>query len=295
MPDTQLTPPINYDVNQLFSKLDEARKSECLGFLISLDEDINYRKRLCSMGKLREMMDILGINQENLTARSKKDAVVKHYRKNAAPVVDKFVLFLNKNSTSKSLQPVASTSNQSRLNVNGRVRMSIDTNPLPEFSTSAIADSNSTPNSSTEDLPALVQKGRQNSKVEDLCEVLKKSVNKFLSHGFSKGALVKLQAHAAEITGKGMGRSAIKPGDLRRPYLLSQEEMSKKDRDSIRQTLQVWCPQLWIPLNVATSKPILLALYNLICLEIDEPSLCQGVHYDIFPMEELKVEGRFTF
>ncbi|KAH9810735.1 hypothetical protein DFH28DRAFT_1085498 [Melampsora americana] len=295
MPDIQPTSSMNHDINQLWSKLEEARKTKHLGFLICLDEEINYGKLLCSIGRLREIMDILEIDQENLPKRSKKDEVVKHYRKHAAPMVDEFVRLLNQNSTSKSLQPVASTSSQSKLNIDGGVEMDIATNPSPKCSTSMIAVCKSTPTSSPEDLQAPVQEGRPNSKVEDLREVLKKRVNKFVSRGFSKGALIKLQAHVAESTGKGMGRSAIKPGELRRPYLLSQEEMSKKDRDTIRQTLQVWCPQLWIPLNVAMSRPMLLALYNLICLEIDEPSLCQGVHFDIFPMEELKVEGDFTF
>ncbi|KAH9809956.1 hypothetical protein DFH28DRAFT_1085939 [Melampsora americana] len=229
IPDIQLTSSTNHDINQVWSKLEEVRKTKHSGFLISLDEKINYGKLLCSIGRLRGIMDIFEIDQENLPKRSKKDEVVRHYRKHASPMVDEFVCFLNQNLTSQSLQPVSFTSSQSKLKINGGVQMANATNPSPECSTSAIANSNSTPTSSPEDLQA------------------PKRVNKFVSHGFSKGALIKLQAHVAESTGK------------------------------------VWCPQLWIPLNIAMSQQMLL------------PTLCQGIHFNIFPMEELEIKGDLTF
>ncbi|KAH9816673.1 hypothetical protein DFH28DRAFT_890417 [Melampsora americana] len=289
--------------HQLWGRLEVARKSKRLGFLVKLDKEIDYNQRTCSMERLRQIMTILEIDQEALVPKSKKHEVVKHYRQFAAPMVDSFVLSLNHKSTSKCSPPGASKSNQEgtskskkvELDVNKDLQMTNTKKSPPKRSKAVVASSDSTPTSSTEDLQTSVPRRRPNSKVEELREGLKKSVNNLVSRGFNKDALVKLQSHITNKIGIGMGNSIIKPGDLRRPYLFSLAEISTKDRDTIRKILQVWCPQLWIPINVATSRPMLLALYNLICLEIEEPGLCQGVHFDIFPLEELEFEGRFIF
>ncbi|KAH9809464.1 hypothetical protein DFH28DRAFT_1086383 [Melampsora americana] len=248
-----ITSSPNDKMNELWCRLEVALNSKHLGFLVTLDTDIDYNQHKCSIGRLRQLMTILEVNQEALLPQTKKDMVVQHHRKFAAPM--------------GSLQG-------SLPEFNRDVRMTIATNSSPECSKSVAAASNSSPTSSGADLRNPVPGRRSNSMVEELWEGLKKNVKKLVSQRFTKSALVKLQLHIENKTGW---------------------EISTKDCDTIRKILQGWCPQLGIPLNVAMSRPILLALYNLICMEPEEPGLFQGVHFDIFPLHELQFDECFTF
>ncbi|EGF98279.1 uncharacterized protein MELLADRAFT_113673 [Melampsora larici-populina 98AG31] len=165
--------------NQIWGRLEVARKSKRLGFLMTLND----------MGRLRQIMTILEINQEALSPRAKKSEVVEHYKKFAAPMVDSFVLSLNQNSTSRSSPPGTSQSKQEgtskskqvELDINKDVEMNIANKSPPKCSKVVVTSSNSTPTSSTEDLRTPVPGRRPNSKVEELREGLKKRVNKLVS------------------------------------------------------------------------------------------------------------------
>ncbi|EGG05023.1 uncharacterized protein MELLADRAFT_64462 [Melampsora larici-populina 98AG31] len=152
---------------------------------------------------------------------------------------------------------------------------------MKEPPTSKTKISNATPESSTDDLQTPCRVPKLKSNVTELREGLVKSFDKMASRQFTQSQLVKLKSH---VTGK-QSKGVMQPGDYQRPHIVSLEETSKKDRDTIRKALHCYCPQLWIPLNVAESRPMLLALYNHCLLDEEEPTLCQGVHYDIFPIE----------
>lgn len=293
MTDTPQSSPADTQANQLWIKLEEARNSKRLGFLISLDKDIDYKRLLCSKARLQEIMDMLGIDQKELKLKAKKCQVVAHYRKYAAPIVDRFVRCTRLNSTSANTLPAGPSTSTAQC-FDGDIVMTSASNTSPACTNSTPPASNSTPTSSTDDIKTPCPVLKSTSKVEELREGLKKSVHQLVSRGFNKGALVKLQSHISNKKPKGV-EIPLTPGNIRRPFIVSIEEMSKKDRDSIRKALHMWCPQLWIPINVATSRPMLLALYNLFCLDNEEPDLCQGVHYDIFPLQELNFDGMISF
>ncbi|KAH9810991.1 hypothetical protein DFH28DRAFT_1085187 [Melampsora americana] len=230
------------------------------GFLISLDKDIDYKKIVCSMGKLQELMDVLGI---------KKHEVVKYYCANAVPIVNNFIICMGFNLESNSIlsgsSPLANKPMQSDVMVTG------PSDCIQSCNSNALASpSNTTPESSSVNIRTPCPMSKSNSKVEELRKGLQKSVNKMVSHGSHKSALVKLQSHL-------------------------KDKASSSPENFTEATLQCCCPQLWIPINVAIGWPMLVALYNAFILEGDEPNLCLGVHYDIIPMKEMNFDGDISF
>ncbi|KAH9809226.1 hypothetical protein DFH28DRAFT_1086685 [Melampsora americana] len=216
-----------------------------LGFLISLDKDIDYKKITCGMGKLQESMDVLGI---------KKHEVVKYCRTNAAPIVDNFIMSMGLNLESNSI--LAGSSPLANKPLESNVMMTGSSDCIQSCNSNALASpSNTTPASFTVNIRSPCPISKSNSKVEELRKDLQKSVIKMVSHGFNKNALVKLQSHLKDIA-------------------------SSSPENFTAATLQCYCPQLWILINVAISQPMLVALYYAFILEGDEPNLCQGVHYD---------------
>ncbi|KAH9821304.1 hypothetical protein DFH28DRAFT_883892 [Melampsora americana] len=277
----------------LWIKLKEKMSCKRLGFLISLDKDIDYNKLTCSIAKLRELMDVLGVNHKNIKSKSRKEIVVNYYRANAAPIVDHFIISMGLNLDPTTI--LAGTSPSTNKSSEIDVMMAGSPNfMLPSGSDAPDGPCNSTPASPTENLSTPDPVSKSTSKVEELRKGLKKSVNKMVSRGFNKSALVKLQSHLkAKVPSSPANLTT--PSDIRRPHRLLLEEISKKDRDTIRKALQCYCPQLWIPINVAVSRPMLVALYNAFILGGEEPELCRGVHYDIFPMEEIIFDGGISF
>ncbi|EGG06589.1 uncharacterized protein MELLADRAFT_63195 [Melampsora larici-populina 98AG31] len=282
------------------TQLQRAKASSHLCILVALDKDIDYSKFLCSVPRLREMMDLFGIEHKSLGSKTKKDEVVKHYRKYAAPTIDELLLHLQKHATSDSplAEPTASSPSTSDgdIDMNGESALGVPSSSTRLRSRPKPESTNSTPTSSTDNLETTgnLKNLKSKSKVNDLRVGLKNSVDKMVSRGFNKSALVKLRKHVNNKRNQGP-RPSITPGNIRRPHVLKLEEIQTKDRDAIRQALQILCPQVWIPTSVVVSRPMLVAIYNLFLCEGEEPDLCQGVHFDIIPMDELNFDGYISF
>ncbi|KAH9808940.1 hypothetical protein DFH28DRAFT_888306 [Melampsora americana] len=281
---------------QLLAQLERAKDSSRLRILAELDDNIDYTKRTCSILRLREMMDMFRVDHKKLGQKPRKDVVVKHYREFAAPLIDHLILHPQLYSSSPSVRRTPSLTQTSGTDV----AMNPPSTPTAEASASnplffktTSAPSNSTPTSSTDHLETLSH-GSKKSKVSEIREGLKKSVDKMVSRGFNKSALVKLREHVTNIRNNGK-RPSIEPGNIRRPHILSPEEIKTKDRDTIRQALQILCPQVWIPTSVAVSRPMLVALYNLFLCDVEDPDLCQGVHFEIIPLKEINFDGYISF
>ncbi|KAH9820064.1 hypothetical protein DFH28DRAFT_885781 [Melampsora americana] len=286
MADEQASGTSNYP---LWIKLKEKMSCKRLGFLISLDKDIDYKKITCSMGKLQELMDVLGVNYSHFTKKIKKHEVVEYYRANAAPIVDNFIISMGLNLESNSI--LAGNSPSASKPLESDVMMTGPSDCIQSGNSNAVTGpSNTTPASSIVNNRTPRLKSKSNSKVEELRKGLQESVNKMVSHGFNKSALVKLQSHLKDKASSSPANFTA-ASDFRRPHRLPLKEILKKDRDTIRQALQCYCPQLWIPINVAISRPMLVALYHAFILEGDEPNLCRGVHYDIIPIKEMNFDG----
>ncbi|EGG04945.1 uncharacterized protein MELLADRAFT_88393 [Melampsora larici-populina 98AG31] len=141
-----------------------------------------------------------------------------------------------------------------------------------------------------DDMETLSASSKPIFKFNGMREGLMKSVDKMMSRGFNKKQLVKLQQNVKKQSDN-KPNTPTRPGNLSRPRICLLEEMSKKDCDTIRQALHCHCPQLWIPIKVATSQPMLLSLYKAFILYEEEPNLRRGVHYDIFPINALNLDG----
>ncbi|KAH9816676.1 hypothetical protein DFH28DRAFT_1124792 [Melampsora americana] len=302
MSDSQ-TPLTPRNRSRLRAKLEQAKASPDLCDLVELDRNVDYNKKLCSIARLREMMDLIGVDHQKLRRKPLKNATVQHYRTHAAPVIDDVLLHpqLNRISSLSSSSSTTPTSNIDTAMNKPSTSMVESSSKQPPFKTTTPASSKltptssqSTPTSSVKSMQTTSHVSTSESKVNELRQGLKKSVGKMVSSGFNKRALLKLERHISNLRNNSPNPS-IQLGQLFRPDILSLEEIKKQDRDTIRQALQAHCPQLWIPINVAVSRHMLVALYNMFLLDKEEPQLCQGVHFDIFPIEEINIDGYIDF
>lgn len=278
---------------------------------VLVQNQVDYKARPITKPKLEKMMKYFGVRvSAHLPKNYLKDDVIRLYRVTIQPMIIEFLqsdIVMNDPPPNGS-NPAPSTS--SAKGPNPTPLNSDPDQPSPGTSNShpdgpAPAPSTSQPNRANAPLPTS-RNGRRSSsstastattagktRAADLRATLKKQLSSLVTPGFSKTALLKLQSHS-------LGKKSTATTShqfVTRPHILPLEELRLKNRDIIRHTLQCYCPQVYIPLASAQSKPILLAIYNKLILNGEDTStegLCEGVHYVKMSIQELVTDGTFN-
>lgn len=189
------------------AKLGQAKASPDLCGLMDLNRNINWNKKLCTIAWLQEMLDFVGVDHQKLGWKPKRNKTVKHNRKHAVPVIQDVLLYPQLNQTSSLSSSPSSTQTLDMDAAMNKPSTSMveSSSKQPPFKTAPVSSqltptpSQSTPTSSVENMQTTSHISKSGSKVNEVCQCLKKSVGKMVSSRFDKGALLKLKRHITNL------------------------------------------------------------------------------------------------